>query len=1315
MQKVSSPLILTISASQIEGDPINGQVLLYKGVANNGQTLKYNESTGSWDAADSTFGGTLTAYLPLSGGVLTDTLSGTTATFNQISANFFFGDGSRLRNVGTPNALPLSGGVLTDTLSGTTAAFDAISANFFFGDGSRLRNVGTPNALPLSGGTITDFLAISSTFSVKNMLLGQELEGPFFGRTKIKESNLSLVESTISRNWKIIPNTGGGNWTKIATSADGRITAATKSGSNIYISKDYGNTWSPKASVKSWSGVALSLDGKTMLATSSGGSGQVYISTNYGEDWSEIIELANKDWRAAAISSTGKVQAIVAANDQIYKSFNYGANWSPVDSSRDWRDIAMSSDGRIQTAVVHNGQIYTSTDFGNIWTGTGSTRQYDSISMSSDGRIQVATSSGDNTIDANQSFGATGEWISTGEGQGPLWRASAISSDGKIVATAGASGYIYTSFNYANYNGWINTLDKGGVAAFVSITMSSDGKLQFAVDANGDIYVSNATGVYTGNLSITESLSAPSLSGTFFGDGSKLTGISAPVTSVANKTGAVTLVSADISNFEAAAQGAAKLLIGQGNGLAGLDSTGKIPASYIPASVDEIVEYDTVADFPNPGSKTKIYFTLSDVKTYRWSGTAYVEIVASPGTTDALPEGSLPSRRYYTSDRENLLLKKAGGTMTGELVGTSAKFNTGVFITSLSTTVLSATTLFGDGSNLTGIKGTDTEKLPLSGGVLTGTGSLSVVSLSGQTGIFTNSLSTSIVRGRTGIFTTSLSTAILSATVLYGDGSNLTGVKASGGTSTDTTKFPLSGGALTGEGQLSAVSLSAQTGIFYQFLSAASISATNIRGTAFFGNGSGLTNIPISVAGRTGAVTITTADLNDFTSSTTTVVRTLTGIANGIVPLDSFAKIPLQYIAGSIAQLITATNFDGLTALTTAQQGRDKENLYLTNNNGKIYRYSGVPPLSYVEIVSAPGSTDSIVEGPIATTNRQNRYYTGAREDELLKKTGGTITGNIVLSSTANIILSSSGITVLNLSATNLRATNLSATNLFAQHATFFASVSAPSLSGVFFGDGSRLTGIGGADTSKLPLTGGSLTGTGSLSVVSLSGQRGIFYVSLSTASLTANNLTLRNNVFVTTGNLVAQVGTFNVSVSAPMLSGVHYGDGSRLTGLVSIDTSKLPLTGGVLTGPGSLSAVSLSAQTGIFYTSLSTASLTANNLRSNTINVGTLTVGTFIGSVNTTVVEKTTNFVLALSDAGDFIKVSQGAIISVPPYASVPFSTGTQIIFGQSTTSTVSFSAGNGVTLISYSDRTSIAGRGSIASLINTGSNEWFLAGDLV
>lgn len=90
-------------------------------------------------------------------------------------------------------------------------------------------------------------------------------------------------------------------------------------------------------------------------------------------------------------------------------------------------------------------------------------------------------------------------------------------------------------------------------------------------------------------------------------------------------------------------------IINVADGIAGLDATGKVASAQLPSFVDDVVEAANFAALPGTGETSKIYVTLDDNKTYRWSGSVYVEISPSPGTTDDITEGS--TNLYFTNTR----------------------------------------------------------------------------------------------------------------------------------------------------------------------------------------------------------------------------------------------------------------------------------------------------------------------------------------------------------------------------------------------------------------------------------------------------------------------------------------------------------------------------------------------------------------------------------------------------------------------------------------------------------------------------------------
>jgi hypothetical protein len=69
--------------------------------------------------------------------------------------------------------------------------------------------------------------------------------------------------------------------------------------------------------------------------------------------------------------------------------------------------------------------------------------------------------------------------------------------------------------------------------------------------------------------------------------------------------------------------------LGSANGVAPLNASSKIDALYLPSYVDDVLEFANLAAFPVTGETEKIYVALDTNKTYRWSGSTYIEISPS--------------------------------------------------------------------------------------------------------------------------------------------------------------------------------------------------------------------------------------------------------------------------------------------------------------------------------------------------------------------------------------------------------------------------------------------------------------------------------------------------------------------------------------------------------------------------------------------------------------------------------------------------------------------------------------------------------------
>lgn len=193
-----------------------------------------------------------------------------------------------------------------------------------------------------------------------------------------------------------------------------------------------------------------------------------------------------------------------------------------------------------------------------------------------------------------------------------------------------------------------------GLQEAVSRLVLDEGELAVALDT-GNVYVGTTAGNVhinpTGgtadtasklktpqNFSITGDITAPEVS--FDGTTAvvlnttlpNLPGVGGEYTKVqVNNKGQVTgggkLGFSDLPPITADQVGAIPMTQkGTADGVASLDSSGKVPASQLPGFVDDVQEYDNRAAFPPTGESSIIYIAKDKNKTYRWGGSDYVPI-----------------------------------------------------------------------------------------------------------------------------------------------------------------------------------------------------------------------------------------------------------------------------------------------------------------------------------------------------------------------------------------------------------------------------------------------------------------------------------------------------------------------------------------------------------------------------------------------------------------------------------------------------------------------------------------------------------------
>lgn len=155
------------------------------------------------------------------------------------------------------------------------------------------------------------------------------------------------------------------------------------------------------------------------------------------------------------------------------------------------------------------------------------------------------------------------------------------------------------------------------------------------------------------------------------------------------------------------------------NGYAGLDSSGKVASAQLPSYVDDVIEVADYASLPTTGETGKIYVALDTNVTYRWSGTAYVEITSSPGSTDEVTEGT--TNLYFTDARARNAVSAGSGIEYDNTTGVIKITTSGLpTVTSGNVTAIDGTTDYITVSSTAGMM--MSTQISFSGAGLTGSG-----------------------------------------------------------------------------------------------------------------------------------------------------------------------------------------------------------------------------------------------------------------------------------------------------------------------------------------------------------------------------------------------------------------------------------------------------------------------------------------------------------------------------------------------------------------------------------------------------------------
>ncbi|MDB6055512.1 MAG: hypothetical protein JWN25_3035 [Verrucomicrobiales bacterium] len=266
-------------------------------------------------------------------------------------------------------------------------------------------------------------------------------------------------------------------YTAVATSLDGKTIVAAANGGTLYVSLDFGNTWTSRETNRAWVELACSADGSVMAATVNNYT--ILVSSNYGTDWT-ATSIGNMAWVGLACSSDGNTLAAVVQNGSLYTSSNRGSTWVTRSGAglRNWSGVAMSADGSHLVASVNPGQISISSDSGSTWRVSAPSTNWTAVASSSDG-VTLAGAVDGGQIYVSKDSGTT--WNTNGIVA--RWVSITCSTDGKRISAAAKNGQLYTSDD-----GGLTWLARDSNRAWDDIVSSSDATHLVAVVNGGAIY-----------------------------------------------------------------------------------------------------------------------------------------------------------------------------------------------------------------------------------------------------------------------------------------------------------------------------------------------------------------------------------------------------------------------------------------------------------------------------------------------------------------------------------------------------------------------------------------------------------------------------------------------------------------------------------------------------------------------------------------------------------------------------------------------------------------------------------------------------------
>jgi hypothetical protein len=208
--------------------------------------------------------------------------------------------------------------------------------------------------------------SVTSDSSGKYLAAGQ-----YVNYTSNPQQGLIYYSLDGGNSWNA-SNTPVGDYIWLTSDDSGQYKAAC-SAEQVFLSTDYGVTWTENANSPVCRSIASDASGQRLVASqyATTASGNIAISTDGGASWTS--SLGPSGTGVVACDSFGVNMLYAVAYQGVYVSVNGGLQWTstPLSDSTNWQTVAVSSTGNAMYAASSfsdPSSVYKSVDFGVSWT-----------------------------------------------------------------------------------------------------------------------------------------------------------------------------------------------------------------------------------------------------------------------------------------------------------------------------------------------------------------------------------------------------------------------------------------------------------------------------------------------------------------------------------------------------------------------------------------------------------------------------------------------------------------------------------------------------------------------------------------------------------------------------------------------------------------------------------------------------------------------------------------------------------------------------------------------------------------------------------